>query len=194
MNELKSEKVNFTIGKESDKARETNDSSVDALACDVSCFLHVALTSVHDTPSRPPPFTNGCLPRQVCRILSSQPQYGVYCVLGTGNFAWRYISFYTGKLQLGIGARHCKISSRIIDRLLLPQFKIPGSSSFFFAVMSSRRNDVDDGAGNDGVGTREEETLGQETTFEVTRTWDDLEEVDGNITVTSISEAEKRKR
>lgn len=60
--------------------------------------------------------------------------------------------------------------------------------------MSRRRNDIDDEAGNDGIGGREEETLGQETTFEVTRTWDDLEEVDGNITVTSISEAEKRKR
>lgn len=97
-------------------------------------------------------------------------------------------------LQLSIEARHCRISSRIIDRAALPQSKFPSSSSFFSTVMSSRRNDVDDGAGNDGVGTREEETLGQETTFEVTRTWDDLEEVDGNITVTSISEAEKRKR
>lgn len=60
--------------------------------------------------------------------------------------------------------------------------------------MSSRRDDVEDGAGNDGAGGREEEHLGQETTFEVTRTWDDLEEVDGNITVTVVSEAEKRKR
>lgn len=60
--------------------------------------------------------------------------------------------------------------------------------------MSSRRGNIGDGTDNDVVAEREDDGQGQETNFEVTRTWDDLEEVDGAIAVTSISEAEKRKR
>jgi len=60
--------------------------------------------------------------------------------------------------------------------------------------MSRRRVDARDGADNDAAGDREDDARGQETNFEVTRTWDDLEEIDGNLAVTGISEAEKRKR
>ena len=60
--------------------------------------------------------------------------------------------------------------------------------------MSRRRVDARDGADNDANGDREDDARGQETNFEVTRTWDDLEEIDGNLAVTGISEAEKRKR
>ena len=60
--------------------------------------------------------------------------------------------------------------------------------------MSSRRVAVREDAEHDGAGDREDDGRGQETNFEVTRTWDDLEEIDGNLAVTAISEAEKRKR
>ena len=42
-------------------------------------------------------------------------------------------------------------------------------------------------------GNRDEESEASRD-FGLTRTWDDLEEIDGNIAVISISEAEKRKR
>lgn len=42
-------------------------------------------------------------------------------------------------------------------------------------------------------GNRDEENEASRD-FGLTRTWDDLEEIDGNIAVISISEAEKRKR
>ncbi|KAK5953522.1 hypothetical protein OHC33_005466 [Knufia fluminis] len=60
--------------------------------------------------------------------------------------------------------------------------------------MSRRRVDIRDGADHDAAGDRDDDARGQETNFEVTRTWDDLEEIDGNLAVTGVSEAEKRKR
>ncbi len=60
--------------------------------------------------------------------------------------------------------------------------------------MSRRRVDTEHGADNDAAGDREDDATGQEKNFEVTRTWDDLEEIDGNLAVTGVSEAEKRKR
>lgn len=60
--------------------------------------------------------------------------------------------------------------------------------------MSSRRAAARDDADNDGAGDREDDARGQEPDFGLTRTWDDLEEVDGTIAITAISEAEKRKR
>lgn len=60
--------------------------------------------------------------------------------------------------------------------------------------MSGKRAANRDGANNYAGGDKEDDARDQETNFEVTRTWDDLEEIDGNIAVTGISEAEKRKR
>ena len=67
--------------------------------------------------------------------------------------------------------------------------------SFSFVVMSGRRQRIEDEAENDGVGDKDDDVAGQETNFEVTRTWDDLDEdVEGRLIVSSTSEAEKRKR
>lgn len=60
--------------------------------------------------------------------------------------------------------------------------------------MSGRRAANRDGPDKDAGGDKEDDTRGQETNFEVTRTWDDLEEIDGTIAITGVSEAEKRKR
>ena len=60
--------------------------------------------------------------------------------------------------------------------------------------MSGRNAARRDRPDHDAGGDKEDDARGQETNFEVTRTWDDLEEVDGALAVTGISEAEKRKR
>ncbi|KAK5071181.1 hypothetical protein LTS08_000181 [Lithohypha guttulata] len=60
--------------------------------------------------------------------------------------------------------------------------------------MSSRRNNLSNGADRDGVADREDDAQAGEQDFGIQRTWEDIEEIDGNLIVTGISEAEKRKR
>lgn len=60
--------------------------------------------------------------------------------------------------------------------------------------MSSRRANAVDGADDDGPAEREGSPGGQEQDFGIQRTWEDLEEVDGVVQITGLSEAEKRRR
>lgn len=59
--------------------------------------------------------------------------------------------------------------------------------------MSRRGRDANGAAADDAAD--QDDVQGAETNFEITRTWDAVEEdVGGNLIVTSVSEAEKRKR
>lgn len=59
--------------------------------------------------------------------------------------------------------------------------------------MSRKARDANRAA--DDAADRDDDVQGTETNFEITRTWDAVEEdVGGNLIVTSVSEAEKRKR
>lgn len=60
--------------------------------------------------------------------------------------------------------------------------------------MSGRRRNDGDGSDNENAGRGEDGGDGNEQNFDLTRTWDELEEIDGNIAVVSISEADKRRR
>lgn len=60
--------------------------------------------------------------------------------------------------------------------------------------MSRRGRDANGAAAADDAADQDD-VQGAETNFEITRTWDAVEEdIGGNLIVTSISEAEKRKR
>lgn len=82
----------------------------------------------------------------------------------------------------------CQISlPRSLDR-----FRDHPSYSLF--VMSRRGRDANGAAAADDA-VDQDDVQGAETNFEITRTWDAVEEdVGGNLIVTSVSEAEKRKR
>jgi len=60
--------------------------------------------------------------------------------------------------------------------------------------MSGRRRTDGRDPENEGAGREEDTGERNEQNFDLTRTWDELEEIDGNIAVTSISEADKRRR